>query len=128
MASMAWSPAVANPGRDPLVCAHLLAHSYSSPVTGSSHLVGSLPSAGGFEHGQVAHERVGGGAVPVLVGRADDGLTGVDAHHGSVAGADQTDALGHVQCLPDGVRVPIGVAPGVNRTSLTFIRDGPVPL
>src|SRR5882757_4495249 len=48
----------------------------------------------GFEHGEVAHEGVGGGAVPVLLaGWADDGVTGPDAQHGAVAGADQAGAL-----------------------------------
>src|SRR4051812_365578 len=67
----------------------------------------------GLEQRQVAHERVGGGAVPVvLVRRADDGLAGVDAQHLPVAGADETDALGDVQGLPDGVGVPVGAGAG----------------
>src|SRR4051812_16007489 len=73
-----------------------------------------VPTVGpGFEHGEVAHEGVGGGAVPVLlVGRADDGLAGVDTHHGPIADADQTDALSDVQCLSDSVRVPVGPGAG----------------
>jgi hypothetical protein len=67
--------------------------------------------------------------VPVLlIGRADDGVSGAHPQHGAVAGADQPDALGDVQRPADGVPVPVGAAPGVNRTSATVIRDGSVPL
>ena len=50
-----------------------------------------------FEHGEVAHEDVGGGAMPVVfVGWADAGVTGA---HTALArrGADDADALGDVQ-------------------------------
>lgn len=41
---------------------------------------------------------VGGGAVPALLaGWADEGVAGPDAQRRSVAGADQSDALGDVQ-------------------------------
>src|SRR4051812_27461125 len=63
----------------------------------------------GLQQRQVAHERLGGGAVPVvLVRRADDRLTGVDAQHLTVTGADQADALGDVQGLTDRVGMPVG--------------------
>src|SRR3954447_14595843 len=66
-----------------------------------------------LQHGEVAHEGVGGGAVPVLlVGRADDGVAGADPDDGTVAGADQADALGDVQRLADGVAVPVGAGAG----------------
>src|SRR4051794_33556018 len=66
-----------------------------------------------FEHGEVAHERVGRGAVPVLLaGRADDGVAGPDAQDGAVTGADEADTVGDVQGLADGVGVPVGAGAG----------------
>jgi hypothetical protein len=57
----------------------------------------------------VAHEGVGGGAVPVLlVGRADDGVASAHPRDGAVAGADEADALSDVEGLSDGVAVPVG--------------------
>ena len=74
---------------------------------------GVAPVRQGLEHGEVAHEGVGGGAVPVvLAGRADDGLAGADAEHRTVAGTDEADSLGDVQGLADGVGVPVGVGAG----------------
>src|SRR2546421_301208 len=67
-----------------------------------------------FEHGEVAHEGVAGGAMPVvLVGWADDRVAGTDAQDRAVSGTDESDAFGDVQGLADGVAGPVGVgAPG----------------
>src|SRR5215218_3025792 len=65
-----------------------------------------------LEQREVAHEGVGGGAVPVLLpGRADGGVAGADAQHGAVAGADEADALADVQGLADGGDVPVAAGP-----------------
>src|SRR3954452_3403085 len=55
---------------------------------------GVLPAGEALQHGEVAHEGVRRGAVPVLLpGRADDGVTGAHAQHRAVARAHQPDAL-----------------------------------
>jgi Glucose dehydrogenase C-terminus/FAD binding domain len=74
--------------------------------------LGSLV-ARGFGDGQMGHEVVRGGAVPVpLVGGRGDDVTGSDLLDGAAAGLHQPPALGDIQGLPDGVGVPGGAGPG----------------
>jgi hypothetical protein len=98
-------------------------------VTGSSQLVGSSPPGEVFQHGEAAHEGACGGAVPVLfAGQPSHGVAGAHAQNRSVAGADETDALGDVQGLADGVGVSVGAGARGEATSATVIRDGSWPL
>ena len=80
-------------------------------------LVGDVVAPGGLRpfgafadsvpHGQVSHEVVGGGAVPVpLVGRRVDRLACADLDDVAAAGLDKADAVDDVQRLADGVGVP----------------------
>src|SRR4051812_13849185 len=63
----------------------------------------------GLEEREVAHERVGRGAVPVLLpGWADHGVARAGADDRAVTRAHQTDALGDVQRLAHVVGVPDG--------------------
>src|SRR5215216_4871682 len=65
--------------------------------------LGSLV-AGGFGDGQMGHEVVGCGAMPVpLVRRRGDQVTGADLLDGAAAGLHQPPAVGDIQGLPDGV-------------------------
>src|SRR4029453_16281606 len=65
--------------------------------------------AGALPHRQVAHELVGGGAVPVPLARGRvDGLAGMDLDDLAAAGLDEADALGDVEGLAQGVAVPGG--------------------
>jgi hypothetical protein len=67
----------------------------------------SLAFAGAFPHGEVGHEMIRGGAVPVpLARRRVDGIAGPDLGDLAAAGPDQPDSLGDVQGLPAGMRVP----------------------
>src|SRR3954453_21933915 len=67
----------------------------------------------GLEDREVAHEGVGGRAVPVLlVRRADDGVAGAEAQDAAVARADEPDTLADVKGLADGVPVPVAVRAG----------------
>lgn len=70
--------------------------------------------AAALPQGQVLHEPVRGGAVPVLLaGRAGDRLAGVGFDDGDVAGGDQRDAGHDVQGLAQdvGVRPRAGICP-----------------
>src|SRR3954451_10134815 len=59
--------------------------------------------------GEVDHEAVGRGAVPVvLVGLEEDTVAGADDLDGAAAPLDAPDALGDVDGLPERVRVPRG--------------------
>ena len=63
--------------------------------------------------GEVGHEVVGGGAVPVpFVGRAPDGVAGADDDDVAAADLDEADAFGDVEGLADGVLVPGGAGAG----------------
>jgi hypothetical protein len=78
-----------------------------------------------FLHGEVGHEAVGSGAVPVV-------FAGLEVH--AVAGADdldrpaaavaEADAFGDVDGLAIWVGVPRGPAPGVKWTLAACRRDG----
>ncbi len=81
-----------------------------------------------FPHGDVGHEVVGGGAVPVpLAGRGVDGVARADLGDLAAAGLDQAAAFGDMQRLPYGVRVPRGAGAGVKRTTFTRMREGSWP-
>jgi hypothetical protein len=68
--------------------------------------LGSFVAGDGFGDGQVGHEVVGCGAVPVpLVGGRVDDVTGADLLDVTAAGLDETLAFGDVEGLPDGVLV-----------------------
>jgi hypothetical protein len=72
-------------------------------------VVGVCAAGEVLEHREVAHEGVGGRAVPVVFpGRVDDGVAGAHAEHRAVARADESDALGDVQGLADRMGVPVG--------------------
>src|SRR6266704_4460818 len=63
--------------------------------------------------GQVGHEVVRGGAVPVPLVPGDiDDVAGTDPDDGSAAGLDQSFAFGDVERLGDRVRVPGGAGAG----------------
>jgi hypothetical protein len=72
------------------------------------------PAGDGFGDGQVGHEVLGGGAVPVLlVGRRVDDVARADLGDLAAAGLHQTLSVGDVEGLADGVGVPGGA--GVRR-------------
>src|ERR1700761_3283707 len=74
---------------------------------------GAVAVTGAFEHGEVAHEVVLRGAVPVfLAGRGVDGVAGTHADDGAVPGGNQTGPVGDVQGLADSVGVPVGPGAG----------------
>ena len=67
--------------------------------------------------GQMGHETVGSGAVPVLFTRRGvERVAGVGLEEGAVAAADQGDAVEDVQGLPQAVRVPVRPCTGANLT------------
>ena len=67
------------------------------------------PFGVGFGEGQVGHDAVGCGAVPVPFAAVDvDDVTGADPGDGFAAGLDQSLAFGDVKGLGDRVRVPGG--------------------
>ena len=77
--------------------------------------------AAGVVDGEVFHEGVGGGAVPVfLAGRAPDGLPGVGFDLLAVAGADPGDALKDMEVWPRGWVCQAVRAPGEKRTLETM--------
>ena len=87
------------------------AAAYSSSVTGSSQCTTSC-SVVAFVDGEVDHEPVGGGAVPVLlVGLEEDAVAGADDLDGSAAALAQADALGD----EDGLARAGGGASGCGR-------------
>src|SRR5215211_7082708 len=68
---------------------------------------------GSLGDGQMGHVVVGGGTVPVpLVGGRGDDVTGPDLLDGAAAGLHQPLAVGDVQGLADGVRMPGGAGRG----------------
>ena len=67
----------------------------------------------GFLHGQVGHEPVRGGAVPVLLAGFDvNDVARADLSDTAGAGGDESDAVGDVQRLAFGVVVPGGARAG----------------
>src|SRR6478752_1437334 len=63
----------------------------------------------GLLDGDVGHEPIGGGAVPVLLVRLDEhDVARADLLHGAAAAADIADAVGDVQRLAPRVGVPRG--------------------
>jgi hypothetical protein len=71
------------------------------------------PLGGAFGDGEVGHEVVGGGAVPVpLVGGRAHDLAGVDGDDGLATGLNESFALGHVEGLSVAVGMPGGVRAG----------------
>src|SRR3954454_19067678 len=67
----------------------------------------------GLLDGDVRHEPVGRGAVPVLLAGLDvDDVAGMDLLHVTTAAGDVADAVGDVQGLPAGVGVPGGPGSG----------------
>src|SRR5947209_7238769 len=71
----------------------------------------------------VSHEAVGCRTVPVLLPRLDvDDVPGTNLVHLATATGDQADAVGHVQRLAPGVRVPSGA--GTRRESHVGTADG----
>ena len=66
-----------------------------------------------FVDGEVDHEPVGCGAVPVLlVGLEEDAVAGADDLDGSAAALAQADALGDEDGLAQRVAVPVGAGAG----------------
>ena len=67
----------------------------------------------GFLDGDVGHEPVGGGAVPVLLAGLDvDDVAGADLLDVAAAAGDVADAVGDVERLAAGVGVPGGAGAG----------------
>src|SRR4051794_19334557 len=67
----------------------------------------------GFVDGEVDHEAVACGAVPVfLVGFEQDAVAGVDDFDGPAAALAQADAFGDEDGLAEGVAVPVGSGAG----------------
>src|SRR5207247_2852237 len=67
----------------------------------------------GFLDGQVGHEALRGGAVPVvLAGLEIDAVAGADDLDGTAAALAAADALGDVDRLAEGVGVPGGTGAG----------------
>jgi hypothetical protein len=93
------------------IAAVSFATAYCSSVTGSSHVVASRGGLG--EDRVVAHHRVGGAAVPVLLPwRGPDGLARTQSNDRAITAGDQADAVGADQQLPVGVGVPVGAGAG----------------
>src|SRR5437763_1321195 len=62
-----------------------------------------------FLHGDVGHEAVGRSAVPVVLARLEvDAVAGTNDLDLSGAALASTDALGHIDRLPEGMGVPCG--------------------
>src|SRR4051794_17061771 len=123
---LTWTP-VRPSGRscmvDPLVVRMGSTTSHGSDGRSAVFLVGDLLAPLGLRavlalsqavpHGEVGHEAVGGGAVPVpLPRRAPNRATGIDAHDVRAPRLRQADALGDMQRLAVGVPVPGGAGPG----------------
>ena len=67
----------------------------------------------GFLHGDVGHEAVGCGSMPMLLAGFDvDDVAGPDLDDFSAAVGDEPDAVGDVQRLALGVGMPGGASPG----------------
>jgi hypothetical protein len=78
----------------------LLVGDVLAPVDGAAGVVG-------FLHGDVGHEALGSGAVPVLLaGLEVDAIAGCDDLDGAAFALAEADALGDVDRLPEGVGVP----------------------
>jgi hypothetical protein len=75
---------------------------------------GGVPAVGAvLEHGEVVHEGVRRGTVPVLlVRRAENGVAGAHACDRAVARPHQADTLRDVQGLAHRVGVPVGAGAG----------------
>jgi hypothetical protein len=68
----------------------------------------------------MAHHRVSGAAVPVLLpGRGPDGLPRAQPDRRAVARDDQADAVGADEQLAVGMGVPLGAGARVKRTNPT---------
>src|SRR4051794_41099714 len=88
--------------------------------SGAVLLVGDVVEPGddlavgvGLLDGDVRHEPVGGGAVPVLLARLDvDDVTGADLLHVAASAGDVADAVGDVERLSAGMGVPGGPGAG----------------
>src|SRR2546426_12273962 len=63
-------------------------------------------------HGEVGHEVIGGGAVPVPLGGRVDDVAGADGDDGLATGLDESFALGDVEGLSEAVGVPGGAGAG----------------
>ena len=85
-----------------------------------------MPSV--FPEGEVLHDLVGGGAVPVFfAGRAGHCLAGVGLDDGAVPGADEGDAGEDVRVWPRTWECQLVRAPGAKRTWLRRAREGSWP-
>ena len=88
------------------------AAAYSSSVTGVEP-VDDVVLVVALVDGEVDHEPVGCGAVPVLlVGLEEDAVAGADDLDGSAAALAQADAFGDEHGLAQRVAVPVGAGAG----------------
>jgi hypothetical protein len=79
-----------------------------------------------LDHGEVGHEAVGGGAVPVVfTGLEEDPVTGPDDLDRAAAALHEADALGGVDGLAVRMGVPGGPGAGGKWTLLADRRDPP---
>jgi hypothetical protein len=79
---------------------------------------GAVAVVGAFEHREVAHHAVDGGAVPVFfTGWGPDGVAGPHVDDGAIAVDDESGAVGAVQGCPRTCRGDPSLEPGGARAS-----------